>query len=104
MCNFFISRFLLGGAPHKVPNGTAAPVTKQDRVWNWTMECEKAFENITLLVTEATKLAYFDNDKEAGLLIFFKSSSSVSPHPASTMSSDTFTVFSRPSMASQSFF
>ena len=22
---FFISRFLLGGAPHKVPNGAAAP-------------------------------------------------------------------------------
>ena len=38
--------------------------TKKDAVWNWTMECEKAFGNIKLLVTETTKLAFFDNDKE----------------------------------------
>ena len=44
-------------------------LTKKDTVWNWTSECQTAFENIKSLVIEATKLAYFDNDKDVHLQV-----------------------------------
>ena len=44
-------------------------LTKKNASWDWTSECQLAFETIKSLVVEDTKLAYFDNNKDVVLQV-----------------------------------
>ena len=57
----YLSRFIPNLCQHTEP---LRKLTRKDTEWNWTTECEQAFDNIKRLIAEDTKLAYFDPDKD----------------------------------------
>ena len=62
----YLARFIPNLAQHLEPMRV---LTRKNADWNWTPECQQAFENIKSLITEDAKLAYFDMNKELCLQV-----------------------------------
>ena len=62
----YLARFIPNLADNLEP---LRALTKKNADWNWTAECQQAFEKIKNLITEDAKLAYFDINKELFLQV-----------------------------------
>ena len=62
----YLARFIPNLAQHLEPMRV---LTRKNADWNWTAECQQAFEKIKNLITEDALLAYFDMNKELFLQV-----------------------------------
>ena len=62
----YLARYIPHLSQHLEP---LRKLTTKNAVWNWSSECQKAFDTVKSLIVEDTKLAYFNNDKEVHLQV-----------------------------------
>lgn len=62
----YLARYIPNLSQHLEP---LRALTRQNAEWNWSPECQQAFETVKSLVVEHTKLSYFDNNKELCLQV-----------------------------------
>ena len=62
----YLSKFLPNLASDLQP---IRELTKKDVDWNWSVECEQAFQKVKQKITETPLLVYFDPDKELVLQV-----------------------------------
>ena len=56
----YLARYIPHLSAHLEP---LRALTRKNAEWNWTPECQNAFDKVKSLVIEDTKLAYFDGKK-----------------------------------------